>query len=430
VTAAGRNTGAAGPPPAGAAAAWVLLDWAASAFSTVQITLLFLYLDAFVFAGDAWGFAPRVVREWTLAVAMLAAAVAAPVVAARADRLHRHRGGLVGSVLAGAGALAALAIVPPTARLAVAAALVVANVAFDLAAMFTGSLLARLATGRQADRLSAAGFAAGYLGGALALLAALAVARAHERLGLTPAGGLRAAFLLTGGWWLAFSLPAAWARFGDGAGERHAGTSVRELLDFLRGLARGDAGREVAATLAGAALVLGGVQTAIPEFSSVAREAFALGKEALVGLVLLVQFVALPGAVLVGWISARAGRRVALGLCLAGWVAVLGLAWFVRTPAQLHALAVLLALVLGGVQSVIRATVADVAPPGRSAATFGVLQVTTKLAGAAAFLVLGVVNAASGDPRLALATLLVPLVAGWWVLRGHAAGAGEGPADQ
>jgi hypothetical protein len=59
-----------------------------------------------------------------------------------------------------------------------------------------------------------------------------------------------------------------------------------------------------------------------------------------------------------------------------------------------------------------------------------VLQVTTKLAGAAAFLVLGVVNAASGDPRLALATLLVPLVAGWWVLRGHAAGAGEGPADQ
>ena len=59
MTAAGRNTGAAGPPPAGAAAAWVLLDWAASAFSTVQITLLFLYLDAFVFAGDAWGFAPR-----------------------------------------------------------------------------------------------------------------------------------------------------------------------------------------------------------------------------------------------------------------------------------------------------------------------------------------------------------------------------------
>jgi UMF1 family MFS transporter len=121
---------------------------------------------------------------------------------------------------------------------------------------------------------------------------------------------------------------------------------------------------------------------------------------------------------------------VALGLCLAGWVAVLVLAWFVRTPVQLNALAVLLALVLGGVQSVIRATVADAAPPGRSAATFGVLQVATKLAGAAAFLVLGAVNASVGDPRLALATLLVPLVGGWWVLRGPAPARGGGPAPQ
>jgi UMF1 family MFS transporter len=178
----------------------------------------------------------------------------------------------------------------------------------------------------------------------------------------------------------------------------------------------GSAGRNLAATLAGAALVLGGVQTAINQFSSVALVEFALDGPALVRLVLLVQAVALPGAVAVGWLSARTGRRTALAACLVGWIAVLVLAWFVRTVGELHWLAALLALVLGGVQSVIRATVADAAPPGRAGATFGIVQVATKLAGAAASLAFGAVYVAAGSPRTALAVLIVQLLAGWWLL--------------
>ncbi|MFM7109089.1 MAG: MFS transporter [Planctomycetaceae bacterium] len=409
--------GRIGPPRPGTAVAWTLLDWAASAFSTVQITLLVAYADRFVFADRAWGVEAGVVWAWMLAAAMLVSALVAPWLAARADRLHGHRRALVASVVAGSAALATLAALPESARLAVAACIVTAVVAFDMAAIFTGSLLARIAEGPRADRLSAAGFAAGYLGGAFALVAATAIVQSHDALGLTVAGGLRAAFLFTGAWWLAFSLPAACARFGDGAGEHHAGTSARELLDFARGLAGGSAGRGVAATLAGAALVLGAVQTAIAQFSNVALAEFHLDGPALVRLVLLVQFVALPGALAVGWLSSRAGRHAAIGLCLAGWVSVLVLAWFVRSVPQLHALAVLLALVLGGAQSVIRATVADSAPPGRSGATFGLVHVGTKLAGCLASLAFGAIYALAGSPRAALAALLVQILAGWWVLR-------------
>ena len=417
-------TGAGAPPVdptassrTGTAVAWALLDWAASGFSTVQITLLVAYVEKIVFADRAWGVEAGVVWAWTLAAAMLASAVAAPLVAAWADRTGRHLAALVASVVAGAAALAALAAAPPTARLAVAGGVIVANVAFDMAAIFTGSLLARTATGRRADWLSAAGFAAGYLGGALALVAATAVVQAHDRLGLTTSGGLRAAFLLTGAWWLLFSLPAARARFGAAPPGEHAASSGRELADFARALARGGAGRDLAAALSGAALVLGAVQTAINQFSSVALEEFHLDAAALVRLVLLVQFVALPGALAVGWFSARAGRRAALAVCLTGWIAVLVLAWFVRTPAQLHALAVLLALVLGGVQSVIRATVAGLAPAGRAGATFGLLQVAAKISGCGASLAFGAVYALAGNPRTALAALLVQLLAGWWALR-------------
>jgi MFS-type transporter involved in bile tolerance (Atg22 family) len=119
----------------------------------------------------------------------------------------------------------------------------------------------------------------------------------------------------------------------------------------------------------------------------------------------------------VGWLSVRWGRRQATALCTAGWVVVLALAWFVQTPAHLYALAVLLALVLGGVQSAIRAAVAAAAPAGRSGVTFGLLQVGTKLAGAAASLAFGVAVALTGEARSGLVVLLAILLTGWWALR-------------
>jgi MFS transporter, UMF1 family len=413
-----------------AAVAWVLLDWAASAFSTMQITLIVAYVERVVFADKAWGLSGGVVWAWTMAVAMLVSAAAAPFLSAWADRRQRHKTALLASVAAGSLALLALGGVPPAAKLAVAASIIIAVVGFDMAAIFTGSLLPRIASGREADRLSAGGFAAGYAGGAVALLIATAVVAAHDRLGLTASEALRVAFVFTGCWWLLFSLPAAWARFGadgraDGDGaEVHASSSAGELLAFARSLAgttdareSGEAGRSLGRVLLGCVLVLGAVQTAIAQFSSVALEEFHLEGTALVWLVLLVQAVALPGALFIGWLSSRWNRDGAMAVCLLGWMVVLALACLVQTPTQLHWLAALLALVLGGVQSVIRALVAEMAPRGRFGATFGLMQVGTKLSGFVASLVFGAVLAMSGHPRAGLITLLVQIAAGWWFLK-------------
>ena len=403
-----------------AVVAWVLLDWAASAFSAVLITLVVTYVERVAFRDGGWGVPSGVVWAWTLAVAMLASALAAPWLSAWADRTHAHRRALVGSVAVGAGAMGLLGSLPPTASVAIIAAIVLGNVGFDLAAIFTGSLLPRIAHGPAADRVSACGFAAGYAGGAIALVIATVLVAAHDRLGLSPAGGLRVAFLFTGGWWLLFSLPAAFARFGDGETEAHAATSSRELLAFARSLVSpvpGDGLAPLAAVLTGAMLVLGAVQTAIAQFSSVALEEFHLDGPALVRLVLLVQAVALPGALGIGWLAARVSRPIAIAVCLTGWVVVLVAAWFVDSVLHLYGLAVLLALVLGGVQSVMRAAVADAAPEGRAGATFGLLQVGTKLTGFVASFAFGAIYELSGRPRAGLACLAVQLLAGWWILR-------------
>ena len=96
---------------------------------------------------------------------------------------------------------------------------------------------------------------------------------------------------------------------------------------------------------------------------------------------------------------------------------MLVLAWFVRSPADLDALAVLLALVLGGAQSLLRATVAVAAPPGRAGVTFGLLQVGTKLAGCGAGLAFGLLQVATNVPQAGLAALVLQIAAAWWLLR-------------
>jgi UMF1 family MFS transporter len=183
-------------PPAGlhpaptrfTATAWILLDWAASGFSTVLITLVVAYVEKVVFVDRPWGLEAGVVWPWTLAVAMLVSALATPGFSAWADRRKRHKTALLTSIGIGAGALGLLCVAPPSARIAVLAGVILGNVGFDLAAVFTGSLLAAIASGKRADRLSAWGFAAGYAGGAIALVVATGIVAAHDSLGLTTAG--------------------------------------------------------------------------------------------------------------------------------------------------------------------------------------------------------------------------------------------------
>ena len=103
-----------GRPDRSAAVAWILLDWAASAFSAILITLVVAYVERVVFADAAWGVPGGVVWAWIMATAMLVSAVLAPFLSAHADRTHGHKRWLLIATAVGAGASLALAAVPLT----------------------------------------------------------------------------------------------------------------------------------------------------------------------------------------------------------------------------------------------------------------------------------------------------------------------------
>ncbi len=398
---------------------WILLDWAASAFSTISITLLVAYIEKVVFLDSpsevSWGLPGGVIWAWTLAASMLASAIAIPSMASWADRHQAQRRALAASVLTGSLSCMLLGCVPTSEPAVIIFLVALATTAFDLAAVFTGSILPQIATGSDADKLSASGFAAGYAGGATALILATWIVSNREQFNLDMPRSLQIAFLLTGGWWFIFSLPGLLIRTRaprsfslepNTAAHQSFLVSYRELFRF----------QKLIPFIIAAVLILGAVQTTISQLSSIAMEEFALQPQDLVRLVLLVQAVALPGALLVGWFSTRCGRKAALTACLIGWTLVLVAAVIVQNVSQLYGVAIILALVLGGIQSVIRAHLASLAPLQHSAAAFGLMQVGAKLTGCIASLLFGVVYAATNHPRFGVIVLLVQLLLGWWWL--------------
>jgi UMF1 family MFS transporter len=314
-----------------------------------------------------------------------------------------------------------LGLVPPGAPWLVAGLFVLTAFFFELSLGVYNGFLPELADEHSMNRVSAWGFALGYIGGGLALLVALALFKFGPALGLsTPAGQLRGGLVVMGLWWGLFSLPTLLV-LRDRSPPRDTGRSLRgagreAVTEVLRTLANVRRYRMLALFLLGFLFYNDGVQTVITQASSFAMHELAFEQEELIYLVLMIQFAAFPGAMAVGWVSDRLGQMRALALSLAVWVALVGAAWFVHQRWQFWCLGAVVAFVLGGVQSVSRAIMGMMTPPAHTAEFFGFFNLSGKATSFMGTALYGFVVFHTGDQRRAILSLLVLFVIGWAIV--------------
>ena len=149
-----------------------MYDWANSAFATVILAaVLPVYFVSLVPTGGVTlpviGGPLTATALWSYAVAgsMTLVALIAPGLGAQADRSRCRRRWLVILSIGGAFATCSLALAGPGRYLLAAALFMIANVCFAAANIFYNAFLPALAQGPEIDRLSARGFALGYIGG-------------------------------------------------------------------------------------------------------------------------------------------------------------------------------------------------------------------------------------------------------------------------
>ena len=390
---------------------WAMYDWANSAYTTLLITVLIAYIQRIVFPSDSWGHVGMVVWAWGISLSMLLGALLSPIVGAVADARQSKRFLLGVTALSGALASILLGVVPPEMYILVVGLFVFANLMLELSLGIYDGFLPEIVDEKDVNSASAWGYGLGYLGGGIALVLAIVLMRFGDQIGLSSmASRLRCCLILMGAWWGCFTLPAIMVL-------RDKPSPTTEVTNL--GVAIRASFREVIATLRSLRtnVALGlfllsflfyndGVQTIISQASTFALQELSFPEGELMMVILMIQFLALPGALFIGWIAGFMGQKRTLLVCLAVWGGVLIAALFVFSKIGFWILAAVIAFVLGGTQSVSRSLMATMIPADQNAQYFGFFHLSGKATSFLGTFLFGVIVAATGSSRFAIFGLL------------------------
>lgn len=419
------DPGRAAPPapsdPARARAqrAWCLYDWANSAFATSVVAAILPVYFAGVAAKSMPAHQATAMWGYASAAALAVTAVLSPIAGALADQTRRRKPYLFGCVLLGVAGTLALALLPGQPWWALLVAFGVAFIAFATGNVLYDSLLPGIAHDSELHAVSARGFALGYLGGGLLLAAHLVLVLKPGLFGLADAGAAtRVAFASVAAWWLLFSLPLFRQVPEPEAGSdgvpaaQLAGATFRQLG---RTLAHIRERRDLLMFLVAFWLYSDGIGTII-KMATIYGAEVGIGRQDLIGALLMVQLVAAPASLAFGRLAKPLGPRAAVLVGLAGYCGISVFAYFLEKPWHFWAMALLVALFQGGTQALSRSMFASLVPKRQVSELFGFYSVSEKLAGVVGPLLFAGVTQLMGGGRMATLTLLPLFVGGAWLL--------------
>ena len=397
---------------------WALYDWANSAFATTVMAGFFP-----VFFKSYWATGMPVtestVRLGTAnAVASLLVVLLAPILGVLADYSGRKKRLLLMLAMLGALMSGGLFLVSEGHWLIAALLYVLGVIGFAGGNVAYDAMLLDVAERSELERISAFGFALGYLGGGLLFAVNVLMVLYPGAFGLADqAEAVRAAFLMVAIWWAVFSVPvllfvherplAKHERLGQGIAQ-----AWRGLLDTWRLLRR----------LRMAFVFLIAYWCYIDGVDTIVRMAVDYGlslgfaAESLLTALLITQIVGFPSALAFGRIGDRIGAKRAIWLALSVYVVVVFWAANMNASWEFYAMAVAIGLVQGGVQAMSRALFARLIPAEHAGRLFGLYNMMGKFAAVVGPLLVGWVGVLSGSPRVGILSVLLLFVLGAWLL--------------
>lgn len=395
---------------------WAFIDWANSAFSVIMLTALFPFLFKKYWCADLPAEKSTFYLGLFNAASSAIIAVAAPLLGSIADQGNGKKKFLLGFTLLGCLSTALLPLVARGDYLLAGTIYAIAALGFSGNSMFSDALLVEVAGPKDYDRVSSFGFAVGYIGGGVLFLFCTVMISKPAAFGLADAiAATKASFLLTAGWWLLFTLPALlWVRETPGVPNVGAGSVLtRGFRQFVATFRELRQDRRLLTFLAAYVLYSDALNTIIKMASDYG---LGVGLEAsgIMMAVLVIQFVAFPAAVAFGRLAGKIGpkRCIQIGIIVYAGVCLYGP--LINTTAEFFGLAVMIALVQGGVQSLSRSYFARLIPAEKGGEYFGFYNMLGKFAAVLGPALMGVAALAVGN-RFHIYSLLV-LFAGGFVL--------------
>ena len=405
---------------------WYFYDWACSVYSTSVLTVfLGPYLTAVAkSAADPDGFVHPLgipVRAgsffaYCVSASVIVSILVMPLVGAAADRTGRKKPLLAACAYVGATATTGLFFLSGDRYLLGGLLLIVANASVAVSMVVYNSYLPQIAPPEDRDRVSSRGWAFGYAAGSSILVVNLVLFTGHDSFGVSESTAVRICLASAGLWWGAFTLvPLKRLRDRPTTSTAPAVHGWRQLASTVRDM------RAKPLTLGFLLAYLiynDGIQTVISQASVYGSEELGLSQSTLITAVLMVQVLAVAGALGMGRLARTYGaKRTILG-SLVAWTVTLGAGYFLPAgaPVWFFVLASGIGLVLGGSQALSRSLFSHLVPPGKEAEYFSAYEMSDRGMSWLGPLLFGITYQLTGSYRDAIISLVAFFVIGFALL--------------
>ena len=393
---------------------WQMYDWAWSAFSTTVVTaLLGPYL---VELGEDNGgvdvlgvtLEPASFFTFTVAASSVLQVVFLPFLGAIADHTAHKKALMMSLATSGSVLLLGLFFVTGSTVVLGGVLFLFAGALFGAASVIYNSFLPEIAPPERRDRISSQGYAYGYVGGGLWLAANLALISFMDDTALA----VRLSLAGTGVWCLVFFwwFPGRLLRPRPAHRDKPPGSGwlwfgFRAAWGTLVSMWRNNP--QALLFLGAYLLYTDGTGTVTGIATVFAQEELDAEASELLLLVLMIQFVAVPGALAFGRFAERVGAKRALIANLSVWMALVIYAWAaLSSMTELWVMGVVLAFVLGGALSLSRSLFAQMIPARQEAEYFGFFEIAARGTSWLGPLTFGLVNQFVGSQRQAILSLI------------------------
>jgi MFS transporter, UMF1 family len=396
--------------------AWAMYDWANSAFAVIILTAVFpVYYRTLVTNAGRSPEDATAYWAYTTSASLLMVALLGPVLGAIADIVSGKKRFLGLALVLGVLGLISLAFLGEDRFLLGSLMFAIGNLGFAGGNIFYEALLPHVARPNDLDRVSARGYALGYLGGGLLLIINVLWLLRPDWFWMPDREfALRASFVSAGIWWFIFALPL-FRNVPEPGGCDQARISSRvvmsgfqRLVATLRQIRRY---RQLALFLAAFWIYNDGIGTIIKIATAYGDEIGIHHNHMLIALV-LTQFIGFPSTLGFGTLAQYLGAKRSIFVGLAAYLVISIAGFFMKSASHFYVLAVLVGLVQGGTQALSRSLFATMVPKARSTEFFGFFSTGQKLAGVIGPALFGLMGQLTGSSRWGILSVALLFVVG------------------
>jgi MFS transporter, UMF1 family len=407
---------------------WAMYDWANSVYNLVITSTIFpAYYEtiakdrtegdiAYVhFLGRE--FVNTSLYTYALAFAFLVVALISPLLSSIADYKGNKKQFMNFFLILGSASCSVLFFFEKGNLTLGIVCMVLACIGFWSSLVFYNSFLPEIAAPEDRDRVSAKGFAMGYIGSVILQIICFVFVLKPELFGFTGTLPARISFLLVGLWWFGFGqfalnrLPAS-VPAGTGNQKNILTNGYKELSKVWKQLMQLPVLKRY---LFAFFFYNMGVQTVMLAATLYGKSELQIPTTNLIISILIIQVIAIGGAFAISKLSAVIGNFKALMVCVLVWIGICIVAYCIPSGGvyQFYGLAVVVGFVMGGIQSLSRSTYSKLMPETKDTTSFfSFYDVTEKIAIVIGMFSFGYITELTGSQRNSVLALAVFFVIG------------------